>query len=259
MTKNQTQMDKDLKAMAGRLRLTFIRNNMDVMLNNVIEAKSTPREVLKYFFEKELEQREHNRGKQMVQGAHFPAIKTMEEFDFEAQPSIDAGVIRDLSTMDWVRTGRNLALFGPTGVGKTHLAIALGFLAIAQGLSVRFYNAAQLVSILSKAHKDGVLESRLKEINKYHLLIIDEVGYIPFSPDAAYLLYHIVNRRYEKKSIIVTGNRPPAEWGEIFGDSSAAEAVLDRLLHHCTIMTIIGDSYRMREHQKANLAKKPVV
>ena len=145
---------------------------------------------------------------------------------------------------------------GPPGVGKTHLAIALGRQAIKNGYSVLFINAANLMASLEKAQKEGCLLERIATYNKPKLLIIDEVGYLPFSPNTAHLLFQLVCKRYESKSILLTSNRPVAEWGMIFGDPTVATAILDRLLHHCTPVTIMGDSYRIKANLKSKLLDK---
>ena len=257
MTERKT--DTRLRAMANRLKLPFTRDHLEELLEAATTAKLTAREFLERVFSKEIEQRTANRFKQSLMAAHFPSVKTLDGFDLTLQPSIDPGVIRELNTLEWLEAGENVALFGPSGVGKTHLAIALGRLAVEKGYTARFYTAEQLLAILEKASKEDTLEAKLKELNKPHLLIIDEIGYLPYSPAAAHLLFRVVSRRYEKKSIITTSNRPPSEWGLIFADASASDAILDRLLHHCTAMTIRGDSYRLKEHRKAMLPPLPQV
>ena len=190
--------------------------------------------------------------------AHFPAVKTLDSFDFTKQPSINPGVIWELEKLEWLSAGENVTLFGPPGVGKTHLAIAFGRLAVERGFSVRFYTAANLLAQLEKAAREDMLEAKLKELTKPHLLIIDEIGYLPYTPEAARLFFLVVSRRYEKKSLMTTSNRPPSEWGLIFADSTTASAILDRLLHHCTALTILGESYRLLEQKKACLKFKQI-
>ena len=254
MTERKT--NEAIRQKASRLRLTFVRDHVAEVLDIADKTKMTPREVIDYVFGKEIEQRDVNRYKQALMAAHFPAVKTLEDFDFSKQPSINPGVIRELKSLEWLEAGENVTLFGPPGVSKTHLALGLGRLAVEHGYTVRFYSAATLLGLLEKAVRDGTLEAKLKELSKPQLLIVDEIGYLPYTPEAARLFFLVVSRRYEKKSLITTSNRPPSEWGLIFADSTAATAILDRLLHHCTVLTIRGESYRLLEQKKAGLRLK---
>lgn len=245
-------LDCRLQKMAARLKLTYTRDHLSELVDNVDRSKMSPREMLDYIFGKEIEKREANHYKQALMAAHFPAIKKLKDFDLTFQPSINPGIIRELSKMEWVETGRNLAFFGPPGVGKTHLAIAYGCLALEHGYSVRFYPAPLLLALLEKAQKEGVFDEKLREINKPKVIIIDEIGYLPYNHNLAHLFFHFISKRYEKKSIIVTSNRAPSEWRLVFSDQQVSDAITDRLFHHCSLIVISGDSYRLHQQEMQN-------
>lgn len=242
-------VDLRLKDLSTRLRLTYLRDHLEEMVSKATESKMTPRETLEFVLTKEASQRDYNRSRLWMMSAHFPMTppKELKDFDLSFQPSIDPGAFRELEKLEWIESAENVVLIGPPGVGKTHIAVGLGVAAVSIGVTTRFYSAAELIGILVRADKDGTFEEKLKEINKVKLLIIDELGYLPYSPKEAHLLFQLINRRYEKKSTIVTSNRPPSEWSLIFGDAMAASAILDRLLHHCVPMLIQGESWRMHE------------
>jgi DNA replication protein DnaC len=185
--------------------------------------------------------------------AHFPFIKTLEEFDFSFQPSVSERQIRELPTMRFLAHGENILLLGPPGVGKTHLAIALGMAAIVQRNHVYFLTMVDLIEMLHKDAKEDRLGHRLRTLCKPKLLILDEMGYFPLDRMAAQFLFQLVSRRYHKGSIILTSNKSFGQWGDIFTDHVLATAILDRLLHYSTTVSIRGHSFRLREKRKAGV------
>ena len=189
--------------------------------------------------------------------AHLPFQRTLAQFDFRFQPSIDERQVRELATMAFVAEAANVLLLGPPGVGKTHLAVALGLQAIEQGHGVYFARAHDLMEDLRRAQAEHRLDRRLRVYLAPKVLIIDEFGVWPYDRSAATALFTLISARYERGSVILTSNKGFAEWGEVLGDPVVATAILDRLLHHSHVLNIRGESYRLREKKRAGLFANP--
>ena len=207
----------------------------------------THEEFLAACLQREVSARESHGGEGRIRAAKFPARKSLEEFDYDHQRSLKRETISHLGTLDFVTAKDNVVFLGPPGTGKTHLSIGLGIRACQAGHRVAFATAAQWVARLADAHHTGRLEDELVKLGRVPLLIVDEVGYIPFEAEAANLFFQLVSSRYERASLIVTSNKPFGRWGEVFGDDVVAAAMIDRLVHHAEVISLKGDSYRLKD------------
>ncbi len=242
-----------------RLKLVSTRERLDTLLETGAKGEMSFLDFLDHVIKEEVQSKDLKRARMRIQMAKFPLNRHLEDYDFSLQPSLDRRLIADLETGRYLANATNVLLLGPPGVGKTHLAIGLGRKAIEQGYSCRFIHAADLVNQLSKAVQCGALDDALSIFARPHLLIVDELGYLPLERQAGHLLFHLIRKRYERGSLMLTSNQPIGAWGEMLADDVVATAILDRLLHHSHIVTIKGESYRLKEKRRAGVVPSPEV
>jgi DNA replication protein DnaC len=221
---------------------------LQTTLSRIEQGEVTALEAIETLLGEEYTTRESRRIKMALQTARLTTVKTLSGYDFSFQPGLDRSRVLALAELEFIERRQCVHFLGPPGTGKSHLAIALGFEAVKAGKSVFFATLAELVDSLRKAEREGKLRERVKFLSRYSLLIVDEVGYLPVGSGGGNLFFQLVNACYERCSMILTGNRGFGQWGEIFGDTVVATALLDRLLHHAIVIPIEGNSYRLREH-----------
>ncbi len=237
------------------LKLFQFKEHLDNYIDLINSGKKSIVEALKELTEYEIKFKEARAMNACVKVANFPFLKTIEDFDFSFQPGINKKKILDLLSLRFLERQENILFLGNSGVGKTHLSVAIGIAAAQKRISTYFTNCHELLQNLKKAHLENRLETRLKHYAKYKLLIIDEIGYLPINREEGNIFFQLINKRYEKSSTIITTNKEFSKWHEIFGDVIIANAILDRLLHHSVVEKIVGRSYRTKDILRENNAK----
>lgn len=228
------------------LKLNIFRDQLPHYISLIESGQKEITEALYELTELERKQREQRMITACVRTAGFPFLKEISDYDFSFQPGVEKGKILELSTLKFLEAKENIVFCGTPGTGKTHLSVSLGIQAAKNHYSTHFINCHELIEQLKQAQHENRLEAKLKHYSKYRLLIIDEIGYLNLDKTAANLLFQLISRRYEKKSTIITTNVGFSGWGDLFGDDVTANAILDRILHHCHVVTINGPSYRTR-------------
>lgn len=236
-----------------KLYMGHVAERLDAALADAARHEPTYLDFLDKLLNDELASKQRKRVAMGIQIAHFPTVKTLEDFDFKFQPSVDQRLVRELATGRYIANAENVLIFGAPGVGKTHLAIALGRAAVEAGHSALFVSATSLLATLSRAEVEGQLAEKLTFYAKPKLLVCDELGYLPFEKRSAHLFFQLVARRYERGSMLITTNQVVTQWGHVFGDDVLAAAILDRLLHHSHTLMIQGESYRLKQKRKAGI------
>ncbi|NLP17406.1 MAG: ATP-binding protein [Clostridiales bacterium] len=231
------------------LEMYLIKENLDTYIKLVNSGEKSVVDALYELVEIELAQKRIRAINGCIKVANFPFFKTLDDFDFGFQPGINKQELLDLASLRFIEQKENILFVGTSGVGKTHLATAIGMESAKTRFSTYFISFQSLMNQLKKALDENRLESRMKFFSRYKVLIIDEIGYLPIDPDAANLFFQLIARRYDKHCTIITTNSPFSKWGEIFGSPTLANAILDRLLHHSHVISIKGPSYRLREKQ----------
>jgi DNA replication protein DnaC len=238
---------KQIHYLAGALKAPRITEAAQRLAEQARDAGWTHEDYLAAVLEREVSARNASGARLRIKAAGFPAIKTLEEFDFDVQSAI-RNQVSSLASGAFLTEARNIVLLGPPGTGKTHIATALGVAATRHGHRVLFATATDWITRLTDAHRSGKLPQELTKLRRYGLIIVDEVGYLPFEQDAANLFFQLVSSRYEHASLVLTSNLPFSGWAGVFGDQAVAAAMIDRIVHHADVLTLKGASYRLRGH-----------
>ena len=240
-------VSSEIAYLARALKAPSLAGAVERLAERARAESWTHEEFLAACLQREVAARESHGGEGRIRAARFPARKSLEDFDFDHQRSLKRETITHLGTLDFITAKDNVVFLGPPGTGKTHLSTGLGIRACQAGHRVAFATAAQWVARLTDAHHAGTFQDELTRLGRVPLLVIDEVGYIPFEAEAANLFFQLVSARYERASLIVTSNKPFGRWGETFGDEVVAAAMIDRLVHHAEVIALKGDSYRLKD------------
>lgn len=240
-----------------RLRLPAMGRYYKKLAQEAAQQDRPYEDYLLSLLELEVAQRDENTQKRLIAQARFPYLRTLDQFNFSAIPSVNKAMVLELTKGEYLAEKENAALVGNMGTGKTHVAISLGILACRQGKKVRFVTATGLINDLLEAQEQHTLGRRMAQIQKLDLLILDEVGFVPFTPEGARLLFQVCADRYLRGSLLVTTNLEFGRWVEVFGDERLTGALLDRLTHHCHVLEFNGDSYRFKESLREKEASIP--
>ena len=251
------QLYQRVQSTLKALELTTMPAHLDSLAQQAASDNWSALQFLDALTQTELAGRTEQTVRRKMRQARFPFHKTLDEFDFAFQPSINERQVRDLATMRFVAQAENILFLGPPGVGKTHLAVSLGICAILQGLSVMFYALPDLIQQLAKDAKADRLSQRLQALARPQLLILDEMGYFSLDKRSAHFLFQLISRRYQRGSILLTSNKSYTDWGDVFSDTVLAAALLDRLLHQSVTVNIRGSSYRLKDKLKPVVTASP--
>jgi DNA replication protein DnaC len=246
-TASARDVSSEISYLTRALKAPTLRESAARLAERARAENWSHEEYLAACLQREVSARESHGGEGRIRAARFPSRKSLEEFDFDYARGLKRDTIAHLGTLDFVTARDNAVFLGPPGTGKTHLAIGLAMRACQAGHRVLFATAAEWVARLAEAHHAGRIQTELTRLGRYPLIVVDEVGYIPFEPEAANLFFQLVSSRYERASLIVTSNKAFGRWGEVFGDDVVAAAMIDRLVHHAEVITLKGDSYRLKD------------